>query len=163
MLREDFCCFPAWEGAIFGLLAAVLHELGHLGCMTLFGVPPREVRLNPFGIDIVEQDDSGRSYGKDSLIALAGPAINLLAWLTGWGIQQGLGADIGEWMLANLAIGLMNLMPAGILGRRAGTVCGSLHQMERRNLGKNCGCGFFCDLVYSLSNHWIFPLAPIPL
>ncbi len=99
------------EGAIFGLLAAVLHELGHLGCMTLFGVPPREVRLNPFGIDIVEQDDSGRSYGKDSLIALAGPAINLLAWLTGWGIQQGLGADIGEWMLANLAIGLMNLMP----------------------------------------------------
>ena len=79
--------------------------------MALFGVPPREVRLNPFGIDIVEQDDSGRSYGKDSLIALAGPAINLLAWLIGWGIQQGLGADIGEWMLANLAIGLMNLMP----------------------------------------------------
>ena len=99
------------ESAIFGLLAAVLHELGHLSVMALLGVIPQEVRLNPFGIDIVEAQGSARSYGKDALIALAGPVVNLLAWLAGWGLGVWCGVDTREWMLANLAIGLMNLLP----------------------------------------------------
>lgn len=99
------------NGAIFGLLAAVLHELGHLAVMYAFKVPPREVCLNPFGIEIVEQETRARSYGKDVLICLAGPAANGIAWLAGWIIQQGCGAAMEDWLLANLAIGLMNLVP----------------------------------------------------
>ncbi len=99
------------NGAIFGLLAAVLHELGHFVVMYAVRVPPRAICLNPFGIDIVESDDHARSYGKDILISLAGPAANGLAWLLGYAVQHGCGVNTGEWMLANLAIGLMNLVP----------------------------------------------------
>lgn len=99
------------NGAVFGLLAALLHECGHLSVMCMLRTPPREICLNPFGIDLVKQDDSARSYGKEILISLAGPAANALAWFAGWAVQHGCQVNWEEWMLANLAIGLMNLVP----------------------------------------------------
>ena len=62
-----------------GLLAALLHEMGHLAAMVGVGMPPREIRLNPFGVDLVKQETTGRSYGKEVLVSLAGPLANGLA------------------------------------------------------------------------------------
>lgn len=61
-----------------GIIATVVHECGHIVCMYLFSIPPEKVKFNPFGIDIVENVGSKHSYKKDALIALAGPAANLL-------------------------------------------------------------------------------------
>ena len=36
-----------------GLIATILHESGHVFVMNLFGIPPKRIRMNPFGIDIV--------------------------------------------------------------------------------------------------------------
>lgn len=61
-----------------GLIATILHESGHVFVMNLFGIPPKRIRMNPFGIDIVEGDRICSRRLTDALIALAGPISNLL-------------------------------------------------------------------------------------
>lgn len=68
-------------GAIPAFLAALLHESGHLAVLRLFGARLSEVRFTPFGIDMVKSGGTDRSYGKDALISLAGPAANLAVLL----------------------------------------------------------------------------------
>lgn len=66
---------------ISGALAAFFHEIGHLLCMKALGVPAVCVRLGVFGMEILEEKRSGKSYFADVLIALAGPLANLAAFL----------------------------------------------------------------------------------
>ena len=40
--------------AQIGILAAMLHEAGHLTVMHLFGVEPSQIKFTPFGIDIIK-------------------------------------------------------------------------------------------------------------
>ena len=64
-----------------GLVATLIHECGHLFAMHFFNIFPTEIRLNPFGIDIVRGEQQRQSYFRDTAVAVAGPAANLMAFL----------------------------------------------------------------------------------
>ena len=58
------------------LLAALLHECGHIVMLKLLGGRVRRIVLHPFGGEI---DAGGRmlSYGQETLLSFAGVAVNL--------------------------------------------------------------------------------------
>ena len=89
----------------WGLLACVLHELGHVAAAAWLGGRVEELSLTAVGAELRIHYSVPLSYGQDSLVALAGPAANLAAG----GVFLALG-----WTLAavlTLAIGAFNLLP----------------------------------------------------
>jgi Peptidase family M50. len=94
--------------AFAGILAAALHETGHLTVMRIFRVKPSLIRFTLFGIDLVKSDCAGHSYWHDALISLAGPGINIAAvlLLRLFSIEAG-----NPFLAANIAFALFNLLP----------------------------------------------------
>lgn len=89
----------------WGLLACLLHELGHIVVAAVFGGRVENLSLTVVGAELRISYGVPLSYAKDSLVALAGPAANLLA--------GGLFAAL-SWGLASvlsLAVGIFNLLP----------------------------------------------------
>lgn len=86
------------------LLSVLLHELGHITAMRIFGVPLEEIGLYPFGVQI-RQGGSQGGYGQDVIIYLSGCGVSLLLaglfYLTNHPL----------WSAVNLALGLFNLLP----------------------------------------------------
>ena len=84
------------------ILAAFLHECGHLLMMRLTHTEVRAVKLRLFDV-LIESGDS-RSVSADVLITLAGPAMNLLcfALFIPWSEKLA---------LPHLALGVFNLLP----------------------------------------------------
>jgi stage IV sporulation protein FB len=129
--------FVAWSAAAAGqsipanlllvlllFVCVVLHELGHALMARRFGVRTREIVLYPIGgIARLENIPGGRA---EILIALAGPAVNLVLFLVlvaGFGAALPAGfADgqtlspgaslLGNLAVANLWLFLFNLIPA---------------------------------------------------
>ena len=67
-----------------GLIAALLHESGHLFAMCWFHMPPQAVKIHLFGVDM-ELGSLQRSYQQDIVISLAGPIMNAICFLFfGW-------------------------------------------------------------------------------
>ena len=60
------------------LLAAAMHECGHLAALALYRVPVDGVRLGGFGAVIYARGAARLSYGRELAVTLAGPAVNLL-------------------------------------------------------------------------------------
>lgn len=92
--------------AIPGIVAAALHEGGHLAVLLAVRCPPKAIRLTPFGAEIVRQGEP-RGYLREAAVDLAGPCANLMT-LGGCLLA---GAGTGKFAAANLLIGSMNLMP----------------------------------------------------
>jgi Zn-dependent protease len=108
--------------SIFGCV--LLHELAHAGMARLFGVTTREIVLYPIGgVARLEHIPGGRA---ELLIALAGPAVNLVIFV-GLALLMALAApdtfrmnqlllswtDILPWLLlANVMLFAFNLIPA---------------------------------------------------
>ncbi len=75
-----FICFSILFGAdaVFpSILAAVLHECGHLVAILLCGMGVKEMRICPFGGEIVTKREAP-DYPSGIAVALAGIAVNLL-------------------------------------------------------------------------------------
>lgn len=90
---------------IWGVLAAALHELGHVLAARCFGGRAVALSFTVTGAELKFSYPAGLSYGAESIIALAGPAVNLLV---------GIGALLLSARLlavTSLAIGLFNLVP----------------------------------------------------
>lgn len=85
--------------------AAVLHELGHIAAAMLFHGRLDALTLSAVGAELRFSYAAPLTYGKESLVALAGPATNLLAGLTA--------LRLGAYPQAavNLGLGLFNLLP----------------------------------------------------
>jgi Zn-dependent protease/CBS domain-containing protein len=126
-------------GAGFGVLltvllftSVVLHELGHALVARAFGVPVRDILLLPIG-GVATLEGKPKTPTHELLIALAGPAVNVLlvgllvlagvAWKGVEGflaLPQALGAAPGpsaETLLtllisSNVVLALFNLLPA---------------------------------------------------
>ena len=89
----------------WGLLACVLHELGHIAAVRLLGGRVERLSLTAAGAELALDGERPLSYGRELAVSLAGPAASLLtAWLA---------ASAGLFLLAGLSLGqgLFNLLP----------------------------------------------------
>ncbi len=87
-------------GLIF--LSILLHEAGHLWVMALFGIGIESVTLLPIGIDI-KRRQKYISYTKEIVLALAGIAVNMLAFF--------IFKKYEFFAYTNLLYALINLIP----------------------------------------------------
>lgn len=103
------------EGVVLcSLLACVVHELGHVAAIAITGGKVRALHLTAIGAEMKLDANYPISYGKEIIIALAGPFANFIAvWisiLNGWYLFVGI----------NLCFGVLNLLPiASLDGGRA--------------------------------------------
>ena len=125
------------RGALFGagmsllIFACIaLHELGHSLVAKAFGIPVTDITLTPIG-GVAILKDRPKTPTQELLIAIAGPAVNVLLAAIFWGIAVTLGHEAYDaakltllreppraehiWVLlipANLALAAFNMLPA---------------------------------------------------
>lgn len=127
------------------LLAAFVHELGHMACVYLCGGGIRGLRLGAAGAELSVEGHF--TYIQDALIALSGPSAGAIlsagalcaGELTGTGWLYGLGA-------VSLVYTLFNLIPVGSLdGGRA------LYALVCNRWGPDIAARtcLICDILFS--------------
>ncbi|MBP3330112.1 MAG: site-2 protease family protein [Clostridia bacterium] len=84
------------------LLAASLHELGHLIFLLACKEKPTEIIFTPFGIRIERRNNNSLSFKKEALSAFAGPLVNLILFIFFRGTY---------FAQINLTIAVLNLLP----------------------------------------------------
>jgi Zn-dependent protease len=100
---------PVFDGFLWGLLAMVLHEAGHLVAAVALGIRIKSVALRWKGLCTVRE---AGPPDKNLLVSLAGPFVNLLLLLL-WPLSHRFG-------LANVCFAAVNLLPlSGSDGERA--------------------------------------------
>jgi Zn-dependent protease len=106
--------FPFFSGLLMGLAAMILHEAAHLLTACALGVKVKRVGLK-WNKGIFTVRETG-PVGKNAIIALAGPLMNiLLVCLWPWSPTFG---------LANLCYAVANLLPIeGSDGLRIAACC----------------------------------------
>lgn len=87
------------------LLAAVMHECGHLVVLCCVRNRPKEIRFSAFGMCLLLQETPMR-YRQQVLVALGGPAVNLLT--AGFLFAV---AGVSDAAGIHLLLGLVNLLP----------------------------------------------------
>ena len=147
------------------LLAATLHELGHLAALRAFGVPVRGLRLSAWGAVLYAPGTCRLSYGRELLVTLAGPAVNLLCapalaflavrtrWEPGF-LLAGAHAVLGVYNLLPIAPldggTAVYLITAFLFGptvgdavcAASGMTCALILFAIGAYLSLGCGCGF---------------------
>lgn len=104
----------AWNVLPSVMLAAALHEGGHILALALFGVGIEGLSFTAYGAEI-RADTRYLSYRNDIICTLAGPAVNIVAALI---FARIMGAYLPAG--ANLLQGCFNLLPlTGLDGARA--------------------------------------------
>lgn len=89
----------------WGLLSCMLHELGHAITASICGGQIRRLSLTAVGAELSISYDVPPSYTKDTLVALAGPAANLIIGGVLFVFDQQLPAVLC------LGVGAFNLLP----------------------------------------------------
>lgn len=88
-----------------GLLACVVHELGHIAAALALGGRAERLKLTAVGAELRFAYPAPLSYLRDSMVALAGPAANLLAG------GAAMALDFTLLAALNFGIGAFNLLP----------------------------------------------------
>jgi stage IV sporulation protein FB len=110
-------------GVYRAIMAALIHEAGHVGCALALGVGIKNVVFGVGGITIRTESRVLSCLG-EALLLVSGPAVNIGVWLVGYLINS---ESVGEFARANLILGIFNLMPikgldgggvAALLGER---------------------------------------------
>lgn len=101
-----------WNGSwglkiVTALICCILHELGHISAMCMFGIPPERVFFYAGGIKISPHRGRLISKKQDMIILFAGCSVNLFIALL-WRILSG---GLNYFACANLFLGIFNLMP----------------------------------------------------
>lgn len=66
-----------WKNYLWAILFSSLHECGHLAALRVFHCTVESITIGPAGIRI-DQKDLPLSYGKECVVSLCGPLVNLL-------------------------------------------------------------------------------------
>ena len=90
---------------LWGLLACVVHEMGHVAAALALGGRAERLSLTAVGAELSFSYRAPLTYGQDSLVALAGPAANLLLGGLFFALDRQLPAVV------SLGIGAFNLLP----------------------------------------------------
>lgn len=94
------------------LLAAAMHEGGHLAALAAFHVPVEGVRLGAMGAVIFAPGANRLSYGRELLVTLAGPMVNLISAPLLAALSARLGWEWGYLFAgAHTVLGVYNLLP----------------------------------------------------
>jgi Zn-dependent protease len=112
----------AFIAAMFGII--VLHELGHALAARRYGIPTQDITLLPIG-GVARLDRMPDKPGQELVVALAGPAVNVVLAVVFWLVVRSADAVtslthfrlVGGSLLANLQIvnlvmAVFNLIPA---------------------------------------------------
>ncbi len=96
-------------------VSVLVHELSHSIVARGFGLPVRRILLYPLG-GVSEIEREAPTPGREFAVAGAGPALSLALGALGWGLSQvapyGVtGALIRQLMVANIIVGVFNLLP----------------------------------------------------
>lgn len=125
------------------LFAVAMHEAGHLTAMWVTGCAPKRIKLVPAAVEI----STGIGCEKHAVtVALCGPAVNIILFLTLWFNYAAFGNEMSLWCaLINLIIGVFNLLP--VTGLDGGTVLECLlikktHFMRARLVMRIINLGF---------------------
>lgn len=86
--------------------ASILHEAGHFIALFAFGNKPAQVMIGIFGVCVLQNPDVLMSYHSSRIVALSGPAVNLLIF----SILYSMGG-LSMPAAVHLAIGMFNLIP----------------------------------------------------
>jgi len=125
-VSDSFCVFAVY------LFAALLHEMGHIIAAKVMKIGIKEIKFDFSGVRICT-DSSLTPYKSEIILAISGPAVNLLAFLASalsWVIKYGSLEDffasanllmkegsgnadnvIAFFALSSLVQALINLMP----------------------------------------------------
>lgn len=90
--------------AAIAFLSAILHEIGHLIVIILFGSPPKSINFKTTGMQIINRPDIDLSYSRDIVVCLAGPAINLFVFIMFYSVDE-------LTAIINLFLAIFNLLP----------------------------------------------------
>lgn len=102
-----------FAAAVLG--AALIHEAGHVAAALAMGGTIAELRLLPFGVSMRLEGGLLLGYRRDAIIALSGPAANLLALGAFAAAARVMSAPprlFAYFILADLGLCLVNLIPA---------------------------------------------------
>ena len=96
--------------SIAALLAAALHELGHIAAARLCGISLGELKLGIFGAALTPQAPLC-SYKKEIILALAGPLVNIFSVILFFPFFKESDGFGSLFLSASLFLGLLNLLP----------------------------------------------------
>jgi len=96
-------------------VSVLVHELSHSIVARGFGLPVRRILLYPLG-GVSEIEREAPTPGREFAVAAAGPALSLALGALGWCLSRvapyGVtGALIRQLMVANIIVGVFNLLP----------------------------------------------------
>lgn len=96
--------------ALASLLAAFLHELGHILAARISKIKFREIRLTPFGASLIPSADMG-SFSSEIFICAAGPSMNFLCAAITFFVFSHTNQFLNLFILSSLFLGTLNLLP----------------------------------------------------
>ncbi len=135
------------------LLAASLHELGHILMAALCKIRLKTCKIGLYGAGISPDGNCLYSYGKELLLCLGGPLVNLLSFalLTRSPSEQG--SFLYFFLFSSLLLGSLNLLP--IQGFDGGRILAALLSFRFSPMAIHRIlqlCSFFCVfLLWSIS------------
>ena len=96
------------------LLAALLHEIGHIAVILLCGMRLTGITVLPYGLEMTTSRPPSSFY-EDIAINAAGCAVNLLSFPIFYGFGAVNRGDLGDFLTlaayASLALGILNALP----------------------------------------------------
>ncbi len=96
--------------ALAALLAAFLHELGHIIAAVACKIELREMKLDVFGAAITPQG-AICSYKKEMIFAAAGPLVNIISVVVLMPLWNGAGEFLRLFIAASCFLGAINILP----------------------------------------------------
>ena len=96
--------------SLAALLAAFLHELGHIIAAKIYNIELGELRLGIFGASLTSRVMLC-SYKKEIFLCLAGPLVNLISVLILFPFCKNYDSFCTLFISASLFLGLLNLLP----------------------------------------------------
>lgn len=117
------------ETLLWCMIASVVHELGHAAAAACMGVSIRRLRVTVVGAEMVLRPTQLLSYPQELVIALSGPAANLL---TGMLAARLPGSGQAMFVGSSVMLGVFNLLPLAPLdgGQAAKAVLSALVSPE---------------------------------